>query len=812
VSFKLTAFLSAAALTLLSAPALADPIRQTKGSFEDKFRQLDEDLPTPSLERPASGKPGPRYWQQKVDYRIEVKLDEKARALSGAARITYTNNSPETLDFLWLHLDQNAFKGSMAELSRTGGGARGRDPVDPGRMSYAEARRFLRMQEFDGGFKIGRVRDASGGDLRYTVVDTLMRVDLPRPLSPGQSVSFGVDWTLNLMETRVVGGRSGYECFTRPQEGGDCIFLAAQWFPRLAAFTDYEGWHNKPFLGSGEFTLEFGDYDVSITAPADHIVSSTGELANPEAVLTAAQRQRLAAARTAKTPTFIVTPAESRANEKDGASAAKTWIFRARNVRDFAFASSRKFIWDAMDAPNPGGPKVLAMSFYPNEAEPLWSAYSTKAIAHTIEVYSRFSFPYPYPTAQSVNGPVGGMEYPMITFNGPRPEIDDKGDRTYSQRTKYGLIGVIIHEIGHIYFPMTVNSDERQWTWMDEGLNTFLQFLAEREWEPDYPASRGDPKSIVEYMRSTDQVPIMTQSDSIARLGDNSYGKPATALVILRETVLGRDLFDFAFKEFAERWKFKRPTPADFFRTMEEASGVDLDWFWRGWFYSTDHVDIAIASVTEGTLTTKDPAVENDLERQERKDAPESLTQRRNRAAGRTTRLEKDQALKDYYNETDEFHVTKKAEETARKEREGLTPEERAVLGAKMNFYRMSFVNEGGLVMPVIVKATYKDGSSETIRIPAEIWRRDPRRALWTHATPKELVSVEIDPDEETADVDRSNNHFPQRIEKTRIELFKDQAAPNRMKDDERVVTPDGLDTAPRPKRAKEEDASKDQR
>ena len=394
-----------------------------------------------------------------------------------------------------------------------------------------------------------------------------------------------MNFAFNMYDTRVIGGRAGYECFDDEGEDGNCIFLAAQWFPRLHAYTDYEGWNNKQFLGRGEFTLEFGDYTVSITVPDDHVVSSTGVLQNEDDVLTAEQKQRLSKAQDRTTnPSFVVTPDEAEDAESDQSRAAKTWVFEAKNVRDFAWASSRKFIWDAMNVTQEeaGGEDVLAMSFYPKEGEPLWSAYSTKAVAHTIKIYSRYSFAYPYPTAQSVNGPVGGMEYPMITFNGPRPVKGDDGNLTYSRRTKYGLISVIIHEIGHIYFPMVVNSDERQWTWMDEGLNTFLQFVAEAEWEEKYPSRRGEPAKMVPYMISTNQVPIMTQSDSVLQFGANAYGKPATALVILRETILGREAFDRAFREYAQRWKFKRPTPSDFFRTMEEASGVDLDWVLAG--------------------------------------------------------------------------------------------------------------------------------------------------------------------------------------------------------------------------------------
>jgi aminopeptidase N len=784
-----------ALVALAAGHALATPITVTRGTFEDKFRQLEgEEWPTPTDYRAASGAPGHRYWQQKVDYRIDVRLDETRRRLAGTAAITYANNSPDTLTYLWLLLDQNNFRrASMAELTQT--------TAETNRISYSAVRRAQRMRETEGGFDIKAVTTTGGAPLRHSVVDTLLRVDLPAPLKPGETVSFRIGWENNLVETRVVGARSGYECFEKPGEDGNCIFLAAQWFPRLAAYSDFEGWHNKAFLGAGEFTLEFGDYEVAITAPADVVVASTGELQNPSEVLTPAQMQRLAAARSNyKEPVKIVTGAEAAANEKDRSTDVRTWRFKAANVRDFAWAGSRKFIWDAMAVRQPRGADVLAMSFFPKEAEPLWSAWSTKAVAHTIDVYSRYSIPYPYPVALSVNGPVGGMEYPMITFNGPRPEKDPAtGALTYSDRTKAGLIGVIIHEIGHIYFPMVINSDERQWTWMDEGLNTFLQYLAEQEWEPNFPSRRGDPRDIIEYMRATQQTPIMTQSDSTLRFGDNQYGKPATALVILRETVLGREAFDRAFKEYSERWAFKRPTPYDFFRTMEESSGVDLDWFWRGWFYSTDAVDIALTDVTRATVGTGDPDVEKPRQRAERAQQPGELTFQRNMAEGIEPRSVRDPAILDWYSGKDEFIVTAKDRETYQTENKALEPWEQAARQAKENFYILRFENRGGLVMPVIVRFTFTDGSSETVRIPAEIWRRDAKAVNWTYVTLKEVKEVELDPLYETADIERSNNYFPQRIEPTRLEVFKDRPGRNPMSDDNQRVAPDSLRVSPAP-------------
>ncbi|MGH9900953.1 MAG: M1 family metallopeptidase, partial [Pyrinomonadaceae bacterium] len=540
---------------------------QSKSSPGDKFRQLEELLPTPNEYRSASGAPGHRYWQQRADYTIDVELDDARQRITGTETVTYHNISPDTLLFLWLQLDQNIFaKDSDDSLTEAA-------PADFTKVPYSTIDRLLAQRDFDGGYRITAVRDAKGSPLRHTVVKTMMRIDLPAPLAPGQSFAFSVDWNYNINDAKRIRARTGYEFFPRD---GNYIYEIAQWFPRMAAYNDVSGWQHKQFLGSGEFTLEFGNYRVRITAPDDHVVASTGVLQNPQEVLTAAQRARLEQAKTAKSPVLIVTPEEARLNESNKPRGKKTWVFHADNVRDFAFASSRKFIWDAQ-LHNVEGNRVMAMSYYPKEGNPLWERYSTQAIMHTLNVYSRYSFTYPYPVAISVNGPVGGMEYPMICFNGPRPEED----KTYTARTKYGLISVVIHEVGHNYFPMIVNSDERQWTWMDEGLNSFLQFLAEQEWEANYPSRRGEPRNITEYMASESQVPIMTNSESIMQFGNNAYGKPATALNILRETVLGRELFDFAFREYSRRWKFKRPMPADFFRSMEDVAGEDLDWFWR---------------------------------------------------------------------------------------------------------------------------------------------------------------------------------------------------------------------------------------
>ncbi|MFM8216984.1 MAG: M1 family metallopeptidase, partial [Pirellula sp.] len=535
-----------------------------------------------------------------------------------------------------------------------------------------------------------------------------------------------------------------------------------------AAFTDVTGWQHKQYLGQGEFTLEFGDYLVRITAPADHIVAATGELQNPNEVLSEAQRERLEQARTAERPVLIVTPEEAKENEKEKSDQLKTWIFRAEAVRDFAFATSRKFIWDAQGH-RVNDNFVMAMSYYPNEGNPLWSKYSTHAIIHTLNVYSRYTFDYPYPVAISVNGPVGGMEYPMICFNGPRP----REDGTYSASTKYDLITVIIHEVGHNYFPMIVNSDERQWSWMDEGLNTFLQYLAEQEWEQDYPSQRGEPELIVPYMQSTNQVPIMTNSDSIMQFGPNAYSKPATALNILRETILGRELFDFAFKEYARRWKFKRPMPADFFRTMEDATARDLDWFWRGWFYTTDHVDIALDKIDMYMVDRRTPDEIAADEKAKREAQLPTLSKSRNKEL--TKRADQFPELKDFYNEYDPRAVTDQQRAAYQKALEQLSQREKELLANTDRFYRLQFKNVGGLIMPVIVLLTLEDGSTKEIRLPAEAWRVDANVCDTLVVTDQPIVKFELDPYRETADINRDNNHFPPVIEPTRFQLFKSQ-------------------------------------
>jgi hypothetical protein len=764
--------LGLATLGLTFSTLAAEPMNT---GFDDKFRQLEEMLPTPTTIRTASGAPGTAYWQQRADYSIRATLDEGRRMLTGVETITYHNNSPDALSYLWVQLDQNIYKpNSDARLTGTvmsrDAWANAKD-ADAG-LKFDGLRSTLAGPAFQGGFNIGAVKDSSGRPLRYVINRTMMRIDLPQPLKAGARVAFSIDWNYKINEQKVLGGRAGYEQFDDKND----LFEVAQWFPRMAAYYDTYGWQHKQFLGSGEFTLEFGDYDVQLTVPADHIVASTGDLLNPDTVLTATQRERLRQAKTAKQPVIIVTQAEAEAAEKTRSTASKTWHFRAKNVRDFAFASSRKFIWDAQGYKK-DSTDVMAMSFYPKEGNPLWEKYSTQAIIHTIDQYNKYSFDYPYPTAISVNGPVGGMEYPMISFNGPRPVKDKKtGAITYSKQSKYGLISVIIHEVGHNYFPMIVNSDERQWTWMDEGLNSFVQYLAEQAWEEHYPRSRGEPRTIVDYMRSQNQVPIMTNSESVVQFGNNAYAKPTAALIVLRETVLGRELFDFAFREYAQRWKFKRPTPADFFRTMEDASGTDLDWFWRGWFYTIDHVDVSVDGITEMNISSKNPETEQAWKRAQRDAQPISITDQRNKGT-LPRRVDAHPELKDFYNEHDDFTVTNKDRNKYNEALGELEDWQKALLNQGKHLYLVDFTNVGGLVTPLVLEIQLASGKKYIERIPAEVWRYSSKKITKMIVTDEPMVGLTQDPYWETADTDTSNNSWPRKVAPSRVELYKSRPA-----------------------------------
>jgi hypothetical protein len=743
----------AAAALVLSVNALSqNPL------WEDKFKQLGPELATPNDQRTASGAPGKDYWQQQADYNIKLRLDDETQRLYGEEVITYHNNSPDVLYYLWLQLDQNNMsKDSDAYLTE-------QSKIDD-RMGLND---LIDLNPwFDGGFKLEQVKDASGKDLKYTVNKTMMRIDLETPLKAGAVYTFKIKWWYNINDRIRLGGRSGYEYFDTDK---NYLYTIAQFYPRMVVYTDYAGWQHKQFLGGGEFTLNFGNYNVSITVPSDHIVASTGVLQNPKDVLTAEQNKRFEQAKNATSPIIIATQDEAVEREKTKSKTEKTWVFKADNVRDFAFATSRKFIWDAQSV-SINGKKPLAMSFYPKEGNPLWEQYSTRAVAHTLNVYSKHTIDYPYPVAISVHSKWIGMEYPMICFNGGRPEADG----TYSENTKIGMISVIIHEVGHNFFPMIINSDERQWTWMDEGLNTFMQYMAEKEFDRDYPTRRGPARNIVDYMKGdkSKMSPIMTNSESIYQFGNNAYGKPATALNILRETVMGRELFDYSFKEYARRWAFKHPTPDDFFRTMEDASGVDLDWFWRGWFYGTQHCDMSLSKVELFKINTRNPKIEKEFEKEREEEQPADISLMRDKEAGMITVVDTDPKASDFYTTYDPYKVTsldvKEYEDYIKR----LTEEEKAELNADKFYYEVTVDNVGGLIMPVIIEFEFIDGTKRQIHIPAEIWKRSEPSITKVFSLEKEAKSITLDPLLETADVELNNNFWPARIVPSKFELFK---------------------------------------
>ena len=740
---------------------------------QNKFAQLGEELPTPNEYRNAAGAPGHNYYQQKADYDIEVILDDKNQKITGEETITYTNNSPDNLEYLWIQLDQNVRAlDSDSKLITI-------EKMEDFRSIQDISKKLF---EFDGGFKIEEVTTPSGRDMKFSINKTMLRIDLDKPLSAGSSVSFRIKWLYNINDRMKIGGRSGFEYF---EENDNYLYTIAQWFPRMCVYNDVEGWQNKQFLGRGEFTLPFGDYEVAITVPSDHIVGSTGELQNESSVLTSEQRSRFKEAAKSDTPVLIVTQAEAEAAEKEKKTGEKTWIFKATNVRDFAFASSRKFMWDAQGV-QVGGKNIMAMSYYPKEGNPLWERYSTKLVAHTIKTYSKFTVDYPYPVAISVHSKWIGMEYPMICFNGGRPEADG----TYSERTKYGMWGVIIHEVGHNFFPMIINSDERQWTWMDEGLNTFVQYLTEQEWEREYPSRRGPAYLIADYMRGDQNFisPIMTNSESIWQFGNNAYGKPATALNILRETVMGRELFDYSFKIYCERWKFKHPSPADFFRTMEDASAVDLDWFWRAWFFTTDFVDISLDEVNWYELNTMNPDVEMAFKKEKDGNADKFIGDTRNLSMVKDPLNETDDNIDDFYGKRDIYKVDALHLQDYEKFKEGLTEKELTLLNSGKQFYELKFTNKGGIPMPLIIRFTFEDNSTEVVRIPVEIWRRSEFEVSKVFMFDKEVSAIRLDPFLETADTDLNNNSWPEERAPTRYDLFKKkQKNENPMQRDKRV-------------------------
>jgi hypothetical protein len=764
-------------LSVYTAAVAQNISNNPKSNHGNKFEQMGSVLPSPTEYRTASGAPGPKYWQQRCDYDIKCELDEKNLKLNGSETVTYFNNSPEILTYLWLQLDENQHSSVNNANYQTS------NPMDS-ETSPQELDKADEDKSDNGyGFNIMKLTDANGKVLNYTINKTMMRVELPAPLKAGQRFVFKLDWNYKIADRNTRRGRGGYEYFP---EDGNHLFTMSQWYPRLCVYSDFKGWQNQQFTGRGEFALTFGNFKVAMTVPADHVVMSTGEGQNYASILTPAQLARWNKAQVSSEPVEVVTLDEAKAAEKNGremiASASprkKTWIFKADNVRDFAWGSSRKFVWDAM-ATKIAGKRVMCMSGYPKESYSLYRKFSSKVVAHTIKTYSDFTIPYPYPVAQSIEA-ASGMEYPMICFNFGRTEKDG----TYSEGTKNGMIGVVIHEVGHNFFPMIINSDERQWSWMDEGLNSFVQTLAQGTWDNKMPTGRGPAGLITDYMKlSKDQLePIMSNSDNIIQFGNNAYGKPAAGLTILRETIMGRELFDYAFKEYAKRWAFKHPEPADFFRTMEDASGEDLDWFWRGWFYSTEVCDISIDSIKHAKpdLDAVAPEIKETTTKQSitKPIAPayDDIARIRNREDKNIKfTTDTDTTLRDFYWRYDrgiEKYDSNKVEViTPGFKPKGLTAEEKAKYASK-NMYELSFSNKGGLPMPIIIEWTYKDGSKEVEKIPAQVWRYNESMVVKTFIKDKEVASVKLDPYRETADINESNNSWNTIPAPSKFSIFK---------------------------------------
>ena len=763
-------FLSLVAI-FVSNISLGQSLNNNPGSNHgNKFEQMGANFPTPNEYRGASGAPGPKYWQQRCDYDIKCELDEKNLRLNGSETITYFNNSPDVLTYLWLQLDENQH--SSVNNANYQNSSMLMNQTTPQVLERAEEAKT------DNGYgvKILKITDAAGKPLTYLVNKTMMRVELPVPLKPGQKFAFKIDWNYKLVDRQGRGGRGGYEFFP---EDGNHLFTITQWYPRLCVYSDFQGWQNHQFTGRGEFALTFGNFKVQMTVPADHVVLSTGECQNYSTVLTPTQLARWKKAQTATEPIEIVTLADAKAAEKQKSGKKKTWIFKADNVRDFAWGSSRKFIWDAM-ATRVEGKKVMCMSGYAKEAYALYRKFSTKAVEHTIQTYSKFTIPYPYPVAQSLEAS-NGMEYPMICFNFGRTEKDG----TYTEATKNGMLGVVIHEVGHNFFPMIINSDERQWSWMDEGLNTFVEYLTEELWDNKFPSRRGPASTIAQYMKLPKEQlePIMTNSENIVQFGPNAYSKPATGLNILRETIMGRELFDYAFKEYARRWAFKHPMPADFFRTMEDASGVDLDWFWRGWFYTTEACDISLDTVRHAKpdlASVPQETKENTIMRPI--DKPilpgfDDISKIRNREDNKIVfRTDADTSVRDFYwryaRGIEPYDTTKFAVTIPANKPEPLTDAEKQKYGNK-NIYELTFSNKGGLVMPIIVEWTFKDGSKEIDRIPVQVWRLNENRVIKTFIKDREVASIKLDPYRETADINLDNNSWNTMPEPSRFSIFK---------------------------------------
>ena len=725
----------------------------------NKFRQLYQEFSSPNIYRAASGAPGPSYYQQQADYKINVELDDQNKMIYGDETITYTNNSPQKLEYLWVQLDQNVRKKDSPSLDRDS------ESVVPYYLPDSFDKEFLK-DSFDGGFNVEHVNDINNKPLDYMINQTMMRVNLPKPLSTGEQFSFKIKWWYNINDHVKQDGRSGYETFPNDTNRA---YIIAQFFPRMCVYNEVEGWQNQQFWGDGEFALPFGNYEVNITVPADHVLEATGELQNRKEVYSKEMMKRFNKAKKSyDKPVVIVNQQEAMDAEKSFSSEKKTWKFIANNVRDFAFASSRKYILDMM-AVKIGEDDVMAVSIYPREGNPLWEDYSTITVVEALKSFSKYTFDYPYHKAISVHAHQIGMEYPMICFNFGRPNIDG----SYSDDEKFGMIGVIIHEIGHNFFPMIVNSDERQWAWMDEGLTTFVQYLAEQEFGEKYPeiiapldnfpSDRGPAQLITDYM-SVDQnflAPIMSNPENVYYLGPNAYGKPAAALNILRETIMGKELFDYAFKTYSQRWMFKHPTPEDFFRTMEDASAVDLDWFWRGWFYSTDYVDIGLKEVNQ-YFVSPDPGEEM-LKIMEDQGVPRN-------------RLRPLIFFEKYENDKSDLKDKSAMENSKLLENylnENYGQDEIDAIDVPKYFYEVVFNKPGGLVMPIIIDIKYEDGETVRKRYPAQVWRKNDKEVKKIITSNKKITEIVLDPDKETADIDERNNSWPKKEDQTDFDKFK---------------------------------------
>jgi len=553
----------------LSVGAVDAEYRRAGGSDGDNvFKQIN--WASPNMMRSGTGYPGPDYWQQQADYTIQAHLEPDEGTVGASMSVVYTNNSPDTLDYIWVSLDQNLFRtDSIGTLSRTPGSV----------MKMLE-------DDFDGGFKIHSLQ-SEGDDLEIKPYDTVGRIDLPHPLQPGEKLRFSMDFDFKIPPHLR---RMGSEKVDQGE-----IFEIAQWFPQVCKYDDVHGWNTLPYIGTGEFYTDFGNYDVSITVPRTFIVAGSGKLANPGEVLTQDQQSRLGEAMQSDDPIWIIEPdAVGTEDARPGIADEFTWHFKNEHARTFAWAASDAFIWDACkaDVNTEDGQShtVLCQSFYPKEAT-AWDhtdkdGGSSRVIKHSIEFYSDFLFPYAYPVMSNINGPEGGMEYPGIVFCGART-------------SSRGLFGVTDHEIGHNWFPMVVNSDERRYMWQDEGFNTFINMYSRANF---YDKEVNIKRAVMQTMAMSDvpnNQPIMTSPDRMwpRWVGGLNYRKTGYGLYLLREFILGPDRFDQAFHGYTSHWAFKSPQPADFFRAMENGAGMDLNWFWRGWFLEPATLDQRIAGV-----------------------------------------------------------------------------------------------------------------------------------------------------------------------------------------------------------------------